>query len=269
MSGRGGVDCPVCSKSYGTKRSMLIHMGHMHPTVEKPYTVELHKCILCHVQFREQSDLSAHWSDCPNKVPSSSSSSTLPAEQRVYPMATEDAPLLPPGCVRVDKVILDDQERLEYEFILWCRHHAIRRNPYHPDHATSSNQPWVFRRDRMDIMSIVDFALTNNLSNTGVEEMVRLFKTMNEGKSLRITNLPQTWRYMSSVMLEGVDMSKSLKKYSFPVPANLGFSFEEVPYVLKTYDCILEEILFNIETMRQGAFYFGEQSPPPGGECVR
>jgi len=42
----------------------------------------------------------------------------------------------------------------------------------------------------------------------------------------------------------------------------------EVPYVLKTYESVLQEMLFNIETMDHGSFYFGEQPPPPGGKYV-
>jgi len=114
-------------------------------------------------------------------------------------------------------------------------------------------------------MSVVDFALTHNLSNNGVEEMLAIFKTMSEGKSHRISDIPKTWRTLQGKMMEGFD-STTLRQYSFPVPSDLGFDFGEVPYVLKTYESILEEMLFNIETMDQGNFFFGEQPPPPGGK---
>jgi len=171
--------------------------------------------------------------------------------------------------VIVDRVIEDPQERLEYEFVYWCRKKAILQTPFHPQHAKAANEPWVFRQDMMDIMSIVDFAMTNNLSNAGVEDMISLFQAMSEGATTRINSIPKAWRTLQSKMLEGFDLN-AIKRYSFPVPPDLGFNFTEVPYVLKTYDCVLEEMLFNIETMEAGCFHFGEQPAPPGGEwCGR
>jgi len=90
-----------------------------------------------------------------------------------------------------------------------------------------------------------------------------------EGKSLRTQSLPVTWRTLESKMMEGYDREKCLKRYTYPVPNHLGLSIGEVPYVLKTYEAMLEETLFNVETMQHGCFFFGEQKPPPGGECGR
>ena len=147
---------------------------------------------------------------------------------------------------------------------MWCRHHAVRDTVYHPDCTTGN---WVYQQDKVDIVTLVDFAVSQGISNSGVEEMVKLFQELGGGKSARISKLPSSWRTTEKLTMEGCDKN-SLVTHERQVPADLGFSFKTVPRVLKTFKSYLCEMLLDVETTNQGSFHFGTPPRAESGKYV-
>lgn len=164
---------------------------------------DLLHCKFCQLGTTNLEQLHVHWSSCAAVSPSQPS---LPPTRRVYPLgtATEEGG----QALTVDKFTDDPDERLEYEFVLWCKHQAAVKTASHPL-GTKPGEAWVFRQDMVDVVGVVNFALSNNLPSKATEEVVAVFKEVSEGKSSRLQQLPKTWRTVESKVVEGYGVKQS------------------------------------------------------------
>ena len=112
---------------------------------------------------------------------------------------------------------------------------------------------------QVDILKVVAFAMRYKLPNTGVEAMVRMMQEFSESNALRIDQLPRTWKPLLNSAMEGVDVS-SYKKYSYPVPPELGLRMTSVPFVMRTPQDVIEDLLTDPTLMEGDNFWLSSEA---------
>lgn len=144
-------------------------------------------------------------------------------------------------------------ERMLWDFVEACREMALAT---YDNSSTPLSDGWAEDERLWDILDAIQFGMDYNLSNSGVERMIKMMRDMSGGSSPRINALPLSWKTLVKEASLGVDTT-SLETHSFKVPEGLPINFKEIPFILKSTKAIIQELLFDTALMKHGDFFFG------------
>jgi len=261
--------CKTCGKGCKSVQGLAQHIRRKHKRSSGVNEDGEHLCHKCGWSTNIASHLEPHWRlTCPGILETEGGGGK---EERapgrglrlstIAEMPDEEMPMDDEGgYMEVEGNYHEDaDDRFLREFIECHRHAGQTRFGLHDTGDEDEN--WVLDEPLYDCLRIMDFSMRNDLSNRGTEEMIGLFKDMGCGKSERIQSLPATWETLSKRVLKAdprvLDETR-YKTYHYPVPEELGLGFDRVPFTLKRFESLLDELLTDVELMAPGNFYFGK-----------
>jgi hypothetical protein len=188
--------------------------------------------------------MKAHWhSSCPHLPTKKMTSSST---------TTFDASLLPHPDTIPPEYMDSQDDKLRYEWVAYYRNKAFKYDNLHQEEG----ETWIYLQSLLDIVKLLTFAIKYCLSNKGVEALIVMMREL-APTAERITSLPSTWRTLTKRAMEGFDPS-CYERHSFPVPPELGLEFSEVPFILKKFKDVIQDLLLDRDDMQHGNFWFGD-----------
>ena len=258
--------CELPPQTLKTKRWLSRHVNKCHKPQGAQEGESGFDCSLCLHRSTTAKDLVEHWATtCTPPATAKTcqhgkSTGSTPASFTSPTLTSEEDD----GEFEVNKVTEDPEERLRYEFVLWAQRVGQKR--FHHLHKSYQTEEggleYGVDEDLLNLLDVVHFSVTYNLSSAGTQEVIKVWKRLSGNKSETIRDLPVDWRTTESRIVKHVDTTSLVVRH-YPVPDNLGFDFDSVPCVLKSFKAGVVELLTNVELLAHGSFWFG--LPPDAG----
>jgi len=255
-----GFRCDMCGlvcKSQGglTQHQNRTHSGDMGTGISGSSTTG--RICRCGIWVPSEEHLISHFRHCPlSAYPWKKDPRDVPASEPQAKRARQQSASQEDMLVDDDggsKEILEEDvdARLVREFCNQKGKEGRERWGLRP--SSSGDKNWAFDEGLSDIIGLLDWSLRFEVSNSGVEELIRLFKGMSTD---RIRALPRSWKTLSKRAMEGHNPA-SYEEHEYDVPEELELPFAKVPFVLKKTDTFIQELLTDVDLARPESFSFG------------
>jgi hypothetical protein len=254
-------ECPHCDKKTASNQALNKHINATHgdtPTTHSMGNPLENACNLCNYRGATPGHLERHWD-----------SMTCQGMPR---LAEESGELQPPqqhGSPFQQRVMNPSTtmemhtRRLESEY----SEVKVRRGLEKLD-AVFGGQPgpdenWAFPSELLDICSIVNVGLKYGVPNSGIQEFIRLFKSMACEDCDRINAIPLAFRTLKGRVMSGYDYD-CMERFEYVFPDNVNISDKRAPFALKKFSSLLNEMVEDPRVMEPGSFYFGDSGAHKG-----